>query len=205
MSRGRMVTLLLGLAAPVAFAAALPQEKGGRPGDGKRPAATPRKDGEAAQEGGFLPNAFPPTLSDTKWHADAWLRNDCLRCHETGVSDAPVVRHRGMPELLKAAKCRSCHVLEPGKRPRPPDERAERADGFLPNAFPPMIPASPSHRNAWKRDDCRLCHENGISGAPKIVHRGMPEILKVSKCRSCHVQVRAVEAEQPPALGPRGG
>jgi len=142
----------------------------------------------------FLPQAFPPIMPDTEWHQDAWMRNDCLRCHETGVGEAPVVKHEGMPEILLVAKCRSCHVLVPGAKPR---ERAPTTTGeFAPDAFPPMMPASESHRDAWLRDDCLLCHENGIKGAPKIVHKGMPDILLTAKCRTCHPQVRAVDASE---------
>ncbi len=64
--------------------------------------------------GDFIYNAFPPTLPDDDSHADAWLRDDCLLCHETGTNDAPIVRHADMsPELLKA-RCRTCHVMIPG-------------------------------------------------------------------------------------------
>ena len=138
-------------------------------------------------------HAFPPTIPDTAWHQDAWWTNDCLRCHETGVGDAPELVHRGLPEILATAKCRTCHVLIPGSEPR---EREQESDGFAPNAFPPMIPASEYHAKAWLRDDCMLCHESGNKGAPKVVHRGMPDHLLTAKCRTCHVQVRAVEAAE---------
>ncbi|MCP5516512.1 MAG: hypothetical protein H7A45_04540 [Verrucomicrobiales bacterium] len=64
---------------------------------------------------GFATGAFPPTLSDTEWHQDAWNTLDCLTCHEDGIADAPVVRHRGLPARLVTAQCRSCHVLIPGQ------------------------------------------------------------------------------------------
>lgn len=139
-------------------------------------------------------HAFPPTLSDTEWHENAWLQDDCLRCHETGVGDAPVVRHRKMPSILLTAKCRTCHVQIPGSEPIEPAPRTEEEQQFSANAFPPMIPASASHTMAWIKDDCLLCHETGTKGAPVTVHQGLPEIYKQAKCRSCHVQVRAVEA-----------
>lgn len=136
-------------------------------------------------------HAFPPTVPDTDAHRDAWDRNDCLRCHETGVGSAPQVRHIGMVHLLLEAKCRTCHVLVPGSQPR---EQAATDDGFEGNAFPPMIPASGNHTSTWNRDDCLLCHESGVRGAPIVQHRGMPRRLLESKCRTCHVQVRAIEA-----------
>ncbi|MBK8975898.1 MAG: hypothetical protein IPM29_08215 [Planctomycetes bacterium] len=140
----------------------------------------------------FLVGAFPPTVPDTRWHQDAWAQNDCLRCHETGVGDAPELEHRGLPPVLLTAACRTCHVFVPGSQPRPRPPRAE--DGrFEPNAFPPLIPGSEYHRAAWLRNDCLLCHENRIKGAPAVRHDGMPPVLLEARCRSCHVQVRVVE------------
>jgi ferredoxin len=141
----------------------------------------------------FDANAFPPVIPDTDWHQDAWLRDDCLRCHETGVGQAPQIVHEGMAQILLKAKCRSCHVFIEGT-PAPPVE--EQDSQFNANAFPPMIPASGSHRTAWIKDDCLLCHEEGNSGAPVIVHEGMPDVLLQAKCRSCHVQIRSDEASR---------
>lgn len=59
---------------------------------------------------GFAANAFPPTLPNDEFHARSWSRKDCLVCHETGVKDATVVKHKGMPAHLLNAKCRTCHV-----------------------------------------------------------------------------------------------
>ncbi len=142
----------------------------------------------------FAANAFPPTLSDTKQHRKAWRRNDCLRCHETGVGEAPEVRHKGMPDLLKVAKCRSCHVFEPGKKPTQ-RKRSPIDAGFADFAFPPMIPASAHHRKAWRKDDCLLCHEDGLMGAPKVRHKGLPPLALKAKCRTCHVQVRVLDSD----------
>ncbi|MHC4943591.1 MAG: multiheme c-type cytochrome [Planctomycetota bacterium] len=138
----------------------------------------------------FASNAFPPTVSDAEYHEDAWYKDDCLRCHETGVEDATIVKHENMPSILLVAKCRSCHVLIPGKAPVERKPRSED-DLFARNAFPPMIPASASHREAWLDDNCLLCHETGNRGAPIVKHEGMPLILLEAKCRSCHVQVRS--------------
>jgi hypothetical protein len=140
----------------------------------------------------FASNAFPPTVPDTQWHRNAWYEQDCLRCHETGVHTAPVVVHRGMPDVLLTAKCRTCHVLIPGSTPRPEEVRGQGE--FAANAFPPMMPASESHAEAWTKDDCLMCHTTGIAGAPEIKHEGLPELLLTAKCRTCHVQVRAVDA-----------
>lgn len=148
---------------------------------------------ELPHEAEFLPNAFPPVIPDTEWHQEAWLRDDCLRCHETGVGEAPQIVHEGMAPILLKAKCRSCHVFIEGT-PAPPQE--EKASRFDANAFPPMIPASGSHRTAWVKDDCLLCHESGNSGAPVVVHDGMPDLLLQAKCRSCHVQIRSDEASR---------
>ncbi len=139
----------------------------------------------------FAANAFPPTMPDTAWHKDAWLKDDCLRCHETGVQDAPRVRHRDLPEILLTAKCRTCHVIEPGKPPRGLRPPAEDEAAFLASAFPPMIPASVSHGEAWANESCLLCHETGNRGAPLMKHAGLPPLLRSAKCRSCHVQVRS--------------
>jgi len=149
----------------------------------------------SSDEAVFAPNAFPPTVSDVKHHQNAWNRNDCLRCHETGVNNATVVKHQGMSEILLTAKCRSCHVLIPGQVA----VETTSADGeFASFAFPPMMPASVSHREAWKRDNCLLCHETGNrKGAPVVVHEGMPRLLMKAKCRSCHVQVRSAFADKP--------
>lgn len=155
----------------------------------------------------FADNAFPPPLPDTAWHRDAWMRNDCMRCHETGVADAPEVKHRNMPDVLMTAKCRSCHVLIPGLLPRSQREAAKEVKGkasrFDDNAFPPMMPNSESHQNAWNKDDCLMCHTRGIQGAPLIRHENLPKILLQSKCRSCHVQTRAIETPVAPKVGER--
>jgi hypothetical protein len=136
----------------------------------------------------FAENAFPPTVSDVKYHTKAWYDNDCMRCHETGVGDATEVKHKDMPEILLTAKCRTCHVLIPGKKPIEPKKTDNEFEDF---AFPPMIPASDSHQDAWYKDSCLLCHEDGVRDAPVVKHKDMPEILLKAKCRSCHVQVRS--------------
>ncbi len=162
-----------------------------------QPAVPAVEDGVAAsspqdkQDGEFDVGAFPPTVPDTEWHADAWWHNDCMRCHETGVGDAPELAHRGMSPILIEAKCRTCHVLIPGSKPRGAKVASVE---FEANAFPPMIPASRSHPTAWFKDDCLLCHEEGTKGAPKLVHQGLPPVLRTAKCRTCHVQVRSVDS-----------
>lgn len=156
---------------------------------GKKPSQDPIKvamDDIAGHE-------FPPTIPDTPSHQNSWELPSCLRCHETGVQGAAVVKHKGMPKILLSAKCRTCHVFIPGSKPRP---KPATDSLFEENAFPPMIPASSSHKQAWWKDDCLLCHEDGLRGAPKVVHNGMPRLLLRAKCRTCHVQVRTVSAEQ---------
>lgn len=141
------------------------------------------------EEGEFAENAFPPTVSDMKYHHKAWYENDCLRCHETGVGDATEVEHKDMPDILLTAKCRTCHVLIPGQKPIEPKKPDEDFEAF---AFPPMIPASASHQDVWRKDNCLLCHEDGgVRDAPIVKHKDMPKLLLKSKCRSCHVQVRS--------------
>ncbi len=144
-------------------------------------------------ENGFAENAFPPTMPDTEWHRAGWVKDDCMRCHETGVDRAPRVEHRGLPSILLEAKCRTCHVLIPGQKPR--GAKSEEDGRFAPGAFPPPIPNSGSHVSTWTRDDCLLCHDSGIKGAPVVRHEGLPEILMRAKCRTCHVQVRAIESD----------
>jgi Cytochrome c554 and c-prime len=136
---------------------------------------------------------FPPTMPDTVAHEDSWQLPSCLRCHETGVQGATIVRHHNLPEILMSAMCRSCHIPIPGSKPR---KTTKKETPFEENAFPPMIPASTSHPRSWWKDDCLMCHEVGLRGATKVVHRNMPRILLSAKCRTCHVQVRAVSAEQ---------
>ena len=67
-------------------------------------------------ESRFAPGAFPPVLSDEEYHRRPWQRTDCLTCHETGVNDAPKMKHHSLPDLAKGVKCRSCHVLQPGRK-----------------------------------------------------------------------------------------
>ena len=129
----------------------------------------------------FDDNAFPPTLPGDEDHSNAWLRTDCLMCHEDGTQDAPLVQHSGMSELLLSGNCRSCHVVVADEA-EPDDEFP-----FARNAFPPTLPTDDSHSGAWLRDDCTLCHENGIQGAPRIVHRDMSRLLLKARCRSCHL------------------
>jgi hypothetical protein len=69
---------------------------------------------EIDPETGFALAAFPPTIPDREWHRDAWLVDNCLDCHETGVQEAPRIRHKGLPDITYKSKCRSCHVLIPG-------------------------------------------------------------------------------------------
>ena len=153
-------------------------------------------DVDVDHQSGFAVNAFPPTLPDQKWHQNAWRRQDCMDCHETGVQDAPIVRHIGLPALAKQVKCRWCHVLIPGKtEARPASERPpEVNDEYASWAFPPMMPNNSRHRGAWGKNQCLVCHEEGVRGAPKVNHDpGLPRLALMVKCRSCHVQVRSNE------------
>lgn len=145
---------------------------------------------------GFAVHAFPPTIPDRDWHRDAWIREDCLACHETGVQEAPIVRHRGLPALTLQAKCRSCHVLIPGitearpREARPPEEN----DNFAPDAFPPMMPNTSDHVGAWGKSQCLVCHETGVGRAPVVNHGPrIPRLALIVQCRTCHVQVRSTE------------
>jgi hypothetical protein len=179
-----------------------PEDKpGDKPAKKDEPAKTDKPGQKGESDDKFAKDAFPPTVSDVEYHKTAWYKNDCLRCHETGVGDAPMALHKTMLSdaqraILKTAKCRSCHVLIPNSKPIEPKKQHDPR--FEPDAFPPMIPASPSHRGAWKREDCMLCHEDGLRGAPIAKHESMlssaqRKILRTAKCRSCHVQVRAHE------------
>ena len=71
--------------------------------------------GGGSDDDAYAEGAFPPTLSDTPYHEPAWNQDDCLLCHEKGVNDAPVVKHEFMPEHIKQAKCRTCHVFVVGQ------------------------------------------------------------------------------------------
>lgn len=158
------------------------------------PAAAGANSPQTDPPGLFAANAFPPAIPDSPSHRDAWAE-ECLRCHETGVAEAPRVMHRSVPAIAITGKCRTCHVEIAGHRMQP-RAAAEEDLMFLSSAFPPMIPASDSHLDAWESDSCLLCHEGGVKGAPLVKHDGLPPILLESKCRTCHVQVRSVIATE---------
>ncbi len=136
---------------------------------------------------GFAMNAFPPMLPETEHHMDAWLRNDCLVCHEEGVVGAPVVRHRGMSRMLLKANCRTCHVFPDADAGPLTNLAGEEIQVFEANAFPPTLPVDDSHSQAWMRKDCLMCHQWGAEGAPKVRHYGMSTLLLEANCRSCHL------------------
>ncbi len=62
----------------------------------------------------YAPGAFPPTLSATDYHKNSWSRTDCLTCHESGVENAPKMKHLSVVDLAKESKCRTCHVTVAG-------------------------------------------------------------------------------------------
>ncbi len=74
--------------------------------------------GGDAEQDKFAAGAFPPTLSDTEDHRNSWTREDCRKCHDEGIDDVPKTVHQGMPEHLKEAKCRTCHVFVAGSAAR---------------------------------------------------------------------------------------
>jgi Cytochrome c554 and c-prime len=139
-------------------------------------------------ETGFAVAAFPPTIPDREWHQNAWLKNNCLDCHETGVGDAPMIRHKGLPRITYQSKCRSCHVLIPGKTDYVPKVEESPFESW---AFPPMLPNNDNHAKAWGKRDCLMCHESGVKDAPVVKHEGLPRLTLRSKCRTCHVQIRS--------------
>jgi|GEM_PF-1353114 len=142
---------------------------------------------DSLDEEGFAGNAFPPMLPKTEHHENAWLRDDCLLCHEQGLTGAPVVQHRGMSALLAEANCRTCHVAaDPSAGPLT-NMAGEEVIEFLVDAFPPALPVDNSHSNAWLRKDCLSCHLYGVQGASQVRHHGMSELLLEANCRSCHV------------------
>ncbi len=143
---------------------------------------------EIDPETGFALAAFPPTIPDREWHQDAWLVDNCLDCHETGVQDAPMIRHKGLPDITFQSKCRSCHVLIPGNTDSTP--KVEDSE-FASWAFPPMMPNNDNHDQAWGKNNCLLCHEDGTMDSPVIKHEGLPRIVLKAKCRTCHVQIRS--------------
>jgi Cytochrome c554 and c-prime len=139
-------------------------------------------------ETGFAVAAFPPTIPDREWHQNAWLKNNCLDCHETGVGDSPMIRHKGLPRITYQSKCRSCHVLVPGKTDYVPKVEESPFESW---AFPPMLPNNDNHAKAWGKRDCLMCHESGVKDAPVVKHEGLPRLTLRSKCRTCHVQIRS--------------
>lgn len=59
----------------------------------------------------FAKGAFPQTIPDRAWHAQAWLITDCLACHGKDTpGEAPKVVHKDLPELYLSVNCRTCHV-----------------------------------------------------------------------------------------------
>ncbi len=146
---------------------------------------------EIDPETGFAMAAFPPTIPDREWHRDAWLVNNCLDCHETGVQEAPMIRHKGLPEITYQSKCRTCHVLIPGNTDYTDYTEKVEDTEFASWAFPPMIPNNENHDQAWGKNNCLLCHDDGIRGAPVVKHEGLPRMALKSKCRTCHVQIRS--------------
>jgi len=143
---------------------------------------------EIDPETGFALAAFPPTIPDREWHQDAWFVNNCLDCHETGVQDAPQIRHKGLPDITYESKCRTCHVLIPGNTDY--NKKIEDTE-FASWAFPPMMPNNDDHDQAWGKNNCLLCHDDGIRDAPIVKHDGLPRMALKSKCRTCHVQIRS--------------
>ena len=84
------------------------------------------------------------------------------------------------------------HVIEPGKLERVTPLEVTPFESY---AFPPMLPNNPNHVDVWNTKDCLMCHERGVNDAPKVQHEGMVGLLLESACRSCHVQVRAIETD----------
>lgn len=161
-----------------------PQVTQGAPYQAQYPATASAEPEEAFTD--FARNAFPPTMPEDSSHANAWMKDDCMRCHEDGINDAPRVAHRGMSRMLMEARCRTCHL--PGNKALAEAEGANLSDLlYARNAFPPTLPNNQDHRGAWLRDDCMKCHDRGIGGAPKVIHKGMAGILLEAQCRSCHV------------------
>jgi nitrate reductase cytochrome c-type subunit len=204
MSRSARISVAAGVVAVVGATLAAQRSEPAEEAPAVSPAEAGRAERAAVTEGGidaetgFASNAFPPTMPDIAEHANAWERNDCLRCHETGVREAPIIRHASVPELALAAKCRSCHVLVPGQesgRGLVQEDPDVPEVEFLENAFPPMMPNTTYHVNAWTDENCLLCHEEGVAGAPIVDHdERLPAIALEAKCRSCHVMVRSHEA-----------
>ena len=177
-----------------------------QPSEAREPAPpTPTVEEEAFT--GYAENAFPPVLPSDDAHVNAWQRDDCMLCHESGLSGAPVVKHVGMSRELLSAKCRTCHVALPAGTPaadagavlplpKGGPQATEGTENFAKNAFPPTMPFDEAHQGAWLRDDCLVCHEVGIGTAPAIVHEGMAKDLLTARCRSCHLpSVRSGEAD----------
>jgi len=137
----------------------------------------------------FARSAFPPVMPDTEFHQDAWERGDCRLCHVWGVYEAPHIRHEGMPKVLLAARCRTCHLLIRGG-----NSDSETGETFARNAFPPTLPDDKDHQNPWAQKECLDCHQSGKDGAMLVRHDGMSKVLLTARCRTCHVLVRNPES-----------
>jgi cytochrome c553 len=119
----------------------------------------------------LLSQPAPPAVAPPDIPHDLVGREDCLMCHKMGIAFAPRIpeNHVGLPAEL----CRTCHQAA-ALGELPPEET--RVAGIM----PPQVPHS-----IEGRDDCRLCHETGVGGAPQFPPDHVDRANEV--CLVCHV------------------
>ncbi len=102
-------------------------------------------------------------------------RDDCLMCHKLGIGDAP--RYPDSHIGWTHDTCRGCHQPAP---------------------HPEATPPAPPH-DLVGRDDCLMCHGQGIAGAPRPPddHAGRTSDM----CPACHVP-SMVPTPQPTVASP---
>ncbi len=107
----------------------------------------------------------------------------------------------GVPALMLQGQSNAQEQSDPkAKKPavsaeKRPTTQPSGSDGqFARNAFPPPLPDTDLHTDAWGRKDCLLCHTWNVMEAPYVRHEGMPKILLTANCRTCHVMIKDADA-----------
>lgn len=126
----------------------------------------------------LLSQPAPPAVAPPRIPHDLVGREDCLMCHKMGIAFAPHIpeNHTGLPVDL----CQTCHQAA-APAVAVPEETREVG----------VMPSQVSHPIEG-REDCRLCHETGVGGAPQFPADHVDRANEV--CPVCHAA-----ASQPPA------
>jgi mono/diheme cytochrome c family protein len=135
----------------------------------------------------LLSQPAPPAVAPPDIPHDLVGREDCLMCHKMGIAYASRIpeNHIGLPVDL----CQTCH--QPGLAVALPEETREAG----------VMPSQVTHP-VEGRDDCRLCHETGVGGAPQFPADHIDRANEV--CLVCHVAAAqpAAKLAPSPTVGP---